>query len=187
MPLVWTANDFFPGFYFTPALGDVRAPSRVTPTLAVMKTRSLCFEEPPLLPAGHGHQGQTRGLRGELRMCLCSGQMPTEKHTAGILSESPDLLPNTQLHLSSNLKYKNQPKTRKEPANQSFTEISTSVCVLQAVLLVHKKHSSTHRQASEYNYSLFNCQISMHYLKGKKKKKLDDTSTSKKTDFCLKN
>lgn len=106
MPLVWTANDFFPGFYFTPALGDVRAPSCVMPTLAVMKTRSLCFEEPPLLSAGHGHQGQTRGLRGELRMCLCSGQMPTEKHTAGILSESPDLLPNTQLHLSSNKKPK---------------------------------------------------------------------------------
>lgn len=67
MPLVWTANDFFPGLYFAPDLGDVQAPSRVTLTSAVMKTQSLCSEEPPLLSAGHSHQGQTRGLKVGLK------------------------------------------------------------------------------------------------------------------------
>lgn len=67
MPLLWTANDFFPGFYFTPNLGDVQALSHVTSALATIKTRSLCFEEPPLLAAGHGHQGQTRRLKKELK------------------------------------------------------------------------------------------------------------------------
>lgn len=75
----------------------------------------------------------------------------------------------------------------KQETNQSFTEISTPVCVLQAVLLVHNKHSSTHKQASECNYSLWDCQVSMYYLKSKKNlKMLDDTSTSKKTDLCFK-
>lgn len=44
--------------------------------------------------------------------------MPTEKHSTEIPSKPPDLSPNTQLQLSSNLKYKNQPKTKNKRANQ---------------------------------------------------------------------
>lgn len=105
---------------------------------------------------GTAVRDKPEGWEGNRRMCLCSGEMPTEKHTSAIPSEPPDLLPNTQLQLSSNLKYKNQPKTRKKPANQTTNEPVFywnkyfSICtVLQAVLLVHKKHRSTHRQASE--------------------------------------
>lgn len=68
---------------------------------------------------GTAIRDKPEGCKWDWRMCLCSGQMPIEKHTTGILSKPPDLLPNTQLQLSSNLTYKNQPKTRNKTANQS--------------------------------------------------------------------
>lgn len=126
-------------------------------------------------------------------MCLCSKEkMPREKHALESLPSHQTCYQTLSCSSPPTWSTKPNPNQRtKQPTNQetiqSFTEISTSVCVLQANLLVHKKHSSTHKQASECNYSLWDCQVSMYYLKSKKNlKMLDDTSTSKKTDLCFK-
>lgn len=70
---------------------------------AVMKIWRLPLEELSLVSSGHAHGGQTR--EGQVGKLKNRGEMPTEKHTTGIPSKLSDQLPNTQLQLSSNLKY----------------------------------------------------------------------------------
>lgn len=152
MPLLWTAGIFFPGFYFTPDLGDIQGLSCVTSTFSCDEgLESIWVTISPICRAClRGSSGKTEEL--------AFGEMPREAYYWNPIW-AIRLVTKYPVSALFQLEVLKQPETKTKPTNPQtnklFTEeSSTSVCVLQAVLFAHKKPSSTHKQVSECNYSI---------------------------------
>lgn len=145
MSLLWTANYFFPGFYFTPDLGR------------------FSDSQPCSLDFGWDENLESVlwGTASPICRARPSGTNKEVERGIEVGAFAPGKCPQRSILLESHPSHqtcyqklccsspptwstKTNPKQRtKQPTdqetNQSFTEISTSVCVLQAILLVHKK------------------------------------------------